>query len=228
MTSDSTPKKRRRRSIDVKELYETAARCFNEHGFHGTSLADLATRLGVTKAALYHYVDNKQDLLYRLHMLSLQAARNAVERAKQEGRTGLEKVRLVTYYYVAAITESQTACMILIEDGALRPEQAEEIITESRALEHGLRDLIAEGIADGSIIPCDPKLATFVLVGSMHWATKWFRPDKEWSGHQLADGISAMIARGLSSSPAPSLPADITRPALTPFTAPAASEANKP
>lgn len=207
----------RRRSVDLKQLYETAARHFNSHGFHGTSLADLAAELGVTKAALYYYVADKQDLLYRLHAISLQAARDSLARAMDEGHTGLEKVRLVVYYFIAAITESQTACMILQESGALKPEHAAEILSGSRAVEHQLRDLVAEGIEDGSIISSDPKLATFVLVGSMHWVARWYRPDGAWTGHQIADGVSAMVARGLSTNPAPGLPADIAKPALTAF-----------
>lgn len=207
----------RRRSVDLKQLYETAARHFNSRGFHGTSLADLAAELGVTKAALYYYVADKQDLLYRLHTISLEAARDSLSRATEEGNSGLEKVRLVVYYFIAAITESQTACMILQESGALKPEHASEIVSGSREVEHRLRDLVAEGIADGSIISSDPKLAAFVLVGSMHWVARWYRPNGMWTGHQIADGISAMVARGLSTNPAPALPADIAKPALTAF-----------
>lgn len=209
-----------KREVRLEELYETAARLFNERGFHGTSLQDLASRLGVTKAALYHYVSNKQDLLYRLHVISLGAAEAATERAIAEGRTGIERVRLVVYHYLDAICASPTACLILLEEDALRPDQSAEILNLRRRLEYGLRDLIRSGIEDGTIIPCDPKLATFVLVGAMNWVTQWYRPGGDWNAHQVADGISALLARSLSTTPVPELPADISRPHLTPFALP--------
>ena len=70
------------------ELYEAkreallreAASAFNRQGFHATSLEDIAQRLGVTKAALYHYFPNKQTLLmacFRKAMTSRSAAWNA-------------------------------------------------------------------------------------------------------------------------------------------------------
>src|SRR5438105_3626378 len=48
-------------------LIDTAARVFETHGFHGTSMNDIANELGITKAALYHYVDSKEQLLYEIH-----------------------------------------------------------------------------------------------------------------------------------------------------------------
>ncbi len=60
--------------IKEKVLYETAAKWFVRHGYHGTSLADLATELGITKANLYNYVREKGELLYRLHLRSLAVA----------------------------------------------------------------------------------------------------------------------------------------------------------
>lgn len=210
----------RTKGIRRKELLETAARLFNERGFHGTSIQDLATRLGVTKAALYHYVPNKQDLLYQLHVISLDAADKATARAFQEGHNGIERLRLLVYHYLGAICESPTACLILLEDDALRDDQAKEIIEHRRKLEYGLRDLIRSGIDDGSIIPCDPKAATFVVVGAMNWVSKWYRPGGDWNAYQIADGISAILARSLAANPVSSLPRDISQPQLTPFAIP--------
>src|SRR5450759_732708 len=75
------PSRQARRELKEEVLYETAARWFNKHGFHGTSLADLGSELGITKAALYYYVSDKSELLYRLHVRSLRAARGARDKA---------------------------------------------------------------------------------------------------------------------------------------------------
>ncbi|MBP6816278.1 MAG: helix-turn-helix transcriptional regulator, partial [Burkholderiaceae bacterium] len=52
-------------------LLREAARAFSGRGYHNTSLDDVAAVLGVTKAALYHYVRSKQEILFECHMLSL-------------------------------------------------------------------------------------------------------------------------------------------------------------
>lgn len=191
------PGRREQRELKEEVLYETAARWFNEHGYHGTSLSNLAKELGITKAALYNYVTSKRELLYNVHLRSLQAARAARDDAVVQ-RTGLGKVRRMIFNYVAAIAASPTVTFILLEDGALAPEQAEEILAQRRALDHELRDWIAEGVADGSILPCDPRLTSLLITGGLAWVTKWYDPKGGWSGERVAEAISTQYAEMLA------------------------------
>jgi len=75
-------------------LLRTAARTFNETGFHQTTLDDLAQKLGVSKPALYLYIKSKDDILFECSRVGLEQAQEALEMAKAQGTTGLEKVRL--------------------------------------------------------------------------------------------------------------------------------------
>jgi TetR/AcrR family transcriptional regulator len=154
-------------------LFETAARFFRKYGFHGTSMSQLTEELGLTKGALYYYVKDKSDLLYKLHLKFIEATRRTNERAKADGQNGYERVRRMVLYYVAAVTASPTETFILLEEGALKPEQAAEVVELRRKLQRDLRDQIQSGIDDGSIVPCDTRLAALALVGAMAWVTNW-------------------------------------------------------
>jgi AcrR family transcriptional regulator len=56
MTSDA--------SLDTRaRILDAALELFSEHGFDGTTLQQIADRLGVTKAALYYHFRSKDDLL---------------------------------------------------------------------------------------------------------------------------------------------------------------------
>ena len=211
---------RRGKGFVQQDLLETAARLFNERGFHGTSLQMVANELGVTKAAIYHYVPSKLDLLYRLHEISLETAEASIARATAEGKNGAEKIRLVVYYYLKKICASPTACFFMVEQNSLSGEQAAIIANRRRKLERETREMVRCGIDDGSIVPCDPKAATFVLVGAMNWVTKWYQPGGDWEAAQVANGISAIVARSLALHPSTTLPTDLSRPELTPFTGP--------
>jgi TetR/AcrR family transcriptional regulator len=208
------PSRRARRELKEEVLYETAARWFNKHGFHGTSLTDLGSELGLTKAALYYYVSDKSELLYRLHVRSLRAAREARDKAVEEGRDGLDRVRLVVFHYVSAMTASPIETFILLEDGALPAEQAKEIIKGRRWLERDLRGLIRKGIEDGSIVPCDPKLVAVMIVGAMAWVSKWYHPQGAWEGSQFAAAMSALVERMLGRRRQAALVPDVS--AITP------------
>ncbi len=199
-----------KRELKEQVLYETAARWFNKYGYHGTSLSDLASDLGIRKASLYNYFSDKRELLYQIHLRSIEAARLAIDQAASE-KTWLDKIRRMIFNYVTAITRSPAVTFIILEDGALDHRQAEEILAARSALDHKLRGWIASGVKDGTIDPCDPKLASFMITGGLAWITKWFDPSGVWTNEQVAEAMSVMYARMLSSSFAEKLPPDALR-----------------
>ena len=48
------------------EILQTAARVFNQKGFHATRIQDIADELGMRKGSLYHYISSKEDLVQGL------------------------------------------------------------------------------------------------------------------------------------------------------------------
>ena len=190
---------------DIKEdvILECAAGWFHRHGFHGASLSDVAGELGITKAALYHYAKNKEELLYKLHVGSLVAARAARDKAVAEGIDGLSRVQRLVYNFVIVMTGSVKETFVFLEPGTLNAEHTRQI-TEARAwLTSDLRNLIAQGIVDGSIVPCDPKLVVFMIVGAQNWIGRWYRPDGAWTREHIAGQYAGKVGRMLASgSPA--------------------------
>lgn len=207
---DRVPGQQTQRELKEEVLYETAARLFNKHGYHGTSLSDLANELGISKAAIYNYVTDKRELLYGIHMRSLEAARTAQTAAAAE-KTGLDRIRKMIFNYVSAITVSPTITFILLEDGALAPEQADEILAARSALDHEFRNFVATGVRDKSVTPCDPQLISFLITGGMAWISKWYDPKGVWTGEQVAEAMSATYARMLSTTFVGDLPTNIAQ-----------------
>jgi len=58
-----TPKRERRPEERPRELLEAALAVFSQRGFRNTRLDDVAESAGVTKGAIYHYFDTKEELL---------------------------------------------------------------------------------------------------------------------------------------------------------------------
>ena len=65
-------------------------------------------------------------------------------------------------------------------------------------IDHGIRRLIREGIQDGSIHPCDPKMTAFALAGALNWIAHWYREDQSLSGAQIAEAFVRVFEAGLS------------------------------
>lgn len=216
--TDRLPSARQQRELKEEVLLECAARWFARHGYHGASLADITNELGVTKPAIYHYARSKSDLLYKLHRRSLAAAKQARDDAVRDGRDGAERLARLVYHFVVQMTASPINTFLLLEPGTLEEAQAADIAQERRWLERDMRDLVGSGIADGSIVACDPKLVTFIVVGAQNWIRSWYRPEAGWSGRQIASGYACMIHRMVAARPALPIPVDLRDwPADSPF-----------
>src|SRR5260370_16900230 len=55
--------RRGRPGYDLASVLAVAVELFNERGYDGTSMRDLAARLGIAKSAIYHHVTGKEELL---------------------------------------------------------------------------------------------------------------------------------------------------------------------
>lgn len=197
------------RKLKREALVREAIAAFNAKGFHATALEDIAARLGVTKAALYHYFPNKHALLYECFLRALQVAFAALNHARETGRTGYEKLHHTVQGYLSVSLGEMNRCVILTEEHVLLPEHRAVIFQQRDEFEQALRALVREGIDDGSIVPCDPKLAIFTVWGAVNSVPKWFSPQGKWSAEQLAQAIADMTCRALAKSPLAALAPDV-------------------
>lgn len=194
----------RKREVLLRE----AAASFNRRGYHGTSLADIAKKLGVTKAALYTYVPSKEELLYYCHNAAMDSAIESLHKAQASGGNGLEKLTLTLRHYLEMMLGQEGGYVILLEENAMKPAHVRAIVKRRDQFEHGLREFVVDGMADGSIVQCNPKLAVFMLMGALNWSRKWYRPNGTWSGMQIASALTQMLERSLSTTPSAELVED--------------------
>jgi TetR/AcrR family transcriptional regulator len=190
-------------------LLREAASAFTRKGFHAASLDDIAQKLGVTKAALYHYFPSKHALLRECFARALEVGFEGLAKAEASGGSGRERLNLALRFYLKGMIDQLSCCVVLTEENALLPEDYAELLKQRDGFEIALRDLIREGIADGSIVPCDPKLAVFTILGAVHWVSKWFNPSGAWSADAVAKQLTDLLDRMVSTTPVAALPIDI-------------------
>jgi len=205
----SVPTRTELRDAKREAVLREAALSFNRRGFHGTSLDEVAQKLGITKAAIYYYFPNKQTLLKACFESAMDAAFSNLDRARKEGTSGREKLRMTLAGYLEHIIDELSISVVAMEDDVLATDERDAVKRRRDQFEYAMRDLVREGIQDGSIVPCDPKLAVFALLGAVHWVTRWFRQNGSWSTSQLAAALSELLDRALSTHPTPELTRDV-------------------
>ena len=189
-TSSGETRRDRKRTA----LIRAAVSEFNRQGFHKTSLDDIGERFGISKGALYYYFPSKSALLADCFDWAMAIARECLTKAKNSEEVGRKRIITFLTLYIEKTNEELHDCFLLTEDYALDPEDRAKLVRGRDRIERELRQLIKDGIADGSIVPCDPKLAVVMILGAVNWMPKWFSPGGPWKYRQVA---SATVARHL-------------------------------
>ena len=196
-------RRRRARDHELKReaVIRTAAHAFNERGFHHTSLDDIATALGVTKPTVYYYVANKEQLLFECFLAGLTPIREALREAEHRDGTARDRLKHVVRGYAAAIASEYGWCMVRAHDQDLGPGMRRQINVLKSEIDQGIRRLLRAGMDDGSVGPCDPKLAAFAMAGALNWIAHWYRADESMSPAEVADAFVAFFELGLQPRP---------------------------
>lgn len=185
-------------------VLQTAARLFNERGFHATSLDDIAERLHVSKPTLYYYVKSKDDILLECVRSALAMMQEGIAAVRLGGGRALDQLQACMRSYAAIVMDDFGQCVIRIGEDPLPPPLKQELRRLKAGIDHEFRRLIEEGVAEGSLAPCDPKLAAFMLAGALSWIGRWYRPDGALAPEQIADQGIALLLGGVLAPAVPS------------------------
>jgi len=203
-TSSPSPRKafadRRRDPATKREaVLKTAAQLFLEKSYGRTSMNDVADRLNITKPALYHYFDNKEDILLECYRLGCGLIEETLNQIAAHCGNGLQKVEAFIHSYAIVMTVNFGRCVMRIDEGDLTTDARAEVRTYKRKIDRRLRSFIQEGIEDGSIAPCDTKLAAFSIAGALNWICMWYEPDGALSPDEIASQFAHTLTQGLTA-----------------------------
>ena len=202
----------RRRNPDGKReaVLHTAVRMFLERSYAHTSMNDVATQLNITKPALYHYFRNKEEILVEIYQLGTDLINAMLDSIEADEKPGLDKVADFLSAYIRIISGDFGRAVIRLDDRELSRPARKAIRARNRAIDHRLRAIIDGGMTDGSIAPCDPKIAAFILAGAVNWMATWYEPggpmDIETISRQYIQMLSQMLATGPAQGGNPARP----------------------
>ncbi len=185
-------------SLQKDRMLKAAALCFNQKGYSGTSLKDVASHLGLTDAALYYYVRNKEELVYLCYLRAAELGEAALDRAIADGGTGLDKARRYIRLHSEFMVGDPGPVAIMSEIPSLKPDHRDEILSLSRAHSARFEELLREGIDDSSISPCDVRMTGNAIMGALNWIPKWHHGD-EAVATQVLESFPDILSRGLTA-----------------------------
>ncbi len=175
----------------------SAASAFRRRGYHNTSMVDIAKTLGLTKAALYYYVKNKEEILFESHIMAYDSMNGVLAQKRADNQTNLEYLEMIFRQFVGLLTQSGVS--LLTDVDSLSGDWQAEVLSRRSQIERSVVRIVKDGQADGSIREGDARLHVFFFMGALNWLNAWFDTDGRLKGEDIADHFVTQLRAGIAS-----------------------------
>lgn len=181
------------------EVLRAAARTFNRLGFHIATLDDVAEELGVTKPALYYYAKSKDEILFACGQLALDALQGALETSGAEELSGLDRLTRFFRLYAEIICQDFGRCLVLTEPRDFAAKSRKANVSGRRALNLAVREMIKDGMKDGSIRPVDERVLAIAMFDAFNGLGRWYNEAGPAPLPTIVDQYLSVFASGIAA-----------------------------
>jgi len=189
------------RAAKRADVLAAAAREFNAHGIGRASFSRIARDIGLTRAALYYYVKDRQDLVRQCYERTCEVMATDLSSAEAIDGSGLE--RLLGFLRGSLDPERARGAVLSELDYLKGPAH------EAVARAHGdniarLRAIVRGGITDKSLRPCDDEAIAQAIFGVVAWiplSVDWVEGDDPTYRERTVQAVAELVSDGLAVDP---------------------------
>lgn len=167
-TADASALAREQRRATI---LTAAARVFARKGLAGTKIADIAAEAGMSIGLIYRYFRGKDEVFALLVEQAMGGTAEAARQALAHGGSAWERLewftaQLLPYQYQQP--ECSLVVLHAITSDAVPAAIRAAVLEQNRAMFYTIRQLIAEGQEEGSVVRGNAEHLAFVFLSAIH------------------------------------------------------------
>lgn len=186
-----------RQNTTRERIRREAAALFRRKGFNGTSMAELAGEVGITKSSLYHHFPSKQALLSEIIELTVNRVMPMVQEVANTDLPVRQRLGKAVALHTVEAIHDQDAVACFIEEGRyLASDFMAAHVANRDQYEQVFRQMLEEGMASGEFVQQDPGIAVRAILGMSNSVVRWYRPSGGHTPEEIAAELADFAVRG--------------------------------
>jgi AcrR family transcriptional regulator len=182
-----------------EEILAISSELFARQSYHGTSLDEIALKLGIGKTSLYHYVDSKEAILGAIYDRMMGQAEAAIRPLMKLAVPPEERLRRMVHAYILLIaSDVDTWSLLHHGQNALGPENLRALLRRKRDYERKFEKVIEEGQAQRVFRPLPTRLLVLGIFGACNYVHYWLR-FTTYTAEEVAANLLTLLERGWTS-----------------------------
>lgn len=149
------------------QIREVACRLFARHGYDKTSVASIASEVGIVEGAVYRHFPSKRDLLHRVIQAFYEPLIDSVELGASAISDPKDRLHYLIQRHLQAFTEDPAVCRLVISEARSMDDYYESAVADlSRRYTSLVVQTYSEGADQGVFRPdLPPALVRDLIFG---------------------------------------------------------------
>lgn len=181
------------------QILKNSVNFFAQNSYHGTSMSEIASACGITKAGLYHYFKTKTDLLDHIYETVNLSLTEALKHSSDKEVPTRQRLSEIVHAQVEHQIEFHTFLAVFwreryqLEDAARKRVRARE-----KLFEQALENLLIEGQQSGMFRQFNLETVLPAIFGTLNTVYRW-APRSNKKADMIAEDILEFILSGISN-----------------------------
>jgi TetR/AcrR family transcriptional regulator, cholesterol catabolism regulator len=195
-------------SVNREDILLAAAEVLRQNGYDATTMKDIAAKVNLTAASLYHHFKNKDFLLLEVLKIGLERATSQIEPiATSPFQSATEKLTAMITAHIVGVTDNTAVGAAMVfeirslmnvkapprnggqvtaEDFENFCRERDEFFQERDLFEKLFRNAIREGIEKGEFRAVDASIVAKAMLGAQNWVGVWYKESGRLKGVDIA------------------------------------------
>jgi AcrR family transcriptional regulator len=181
-------------------VLKAALDLFASQGYATTSVQQIVEAAGVTKGAMYHYFQSKDDLLFAIYDRILTLQKRRLDEIVTQGGATLDVIRAVCVDVVETSIDLMPEGTVFFRSmHMLTPARNQEVTRRRREYHDEFAALVARAQAEGVVrtdVPRPVLIAHFY--SDVHYLSYWYSPSGPESKTEVASQLADLFLRSIT------------------------------
>jgi TetR/AcrR family transcriptional regulator, cholesterol catabolism regulator len=186
-------------------VFEIAAEVFHRKGYDATSMSDVASAAGLTKAGLYHHISSKESLLYTVLDYGLDLTQGYVLEPLEKISDPLERLKTMIDLHLRLVLQERNLEVtgLLHECKTLSTSDRAKINRRKKQYVRIATEIIADVTKKYNVKDVNPKLAAYALLGMLNWTYQWYKTSGSNTREEIVQTFQRIFLQGILNTAMP-------------------------
>lgn len=189
-----------KRLSGLDEILDKSAQLMAHLGYHGTSMRDLAQVTGRSLSGLYHYFNNKEELLFLINQRGFKSLLEMSNDLLKQDITPEKRLSGLIRNHVTYFIDHLSEMRIMTSGTMEMSEQRSQTLWKlKQEYTHLAQNIVGNYIKNQTGIDHSTNIIsrkTFLLYGMMNWIFGWYSAKDHGTAVQVAEDIFRTFTNG--------------------------------